>query len=146
MSTNRSMTDRIAVLYHLIGAFTTTQTPANGVDVKGLKTAEIIVEIGTITNIANSPTPSWAFALQHSDTVNSGFAAVESTDVVMPGGAALGASGVFATVDAAAEDDAVYRVGYVGGKRYVRVVATAAATPGSTPIAVLVVGEPLLIA
>lgn len=85
MSTNRSMTDRIAVLYHLIRAFTTTQTPANGVDVKGLKTAEIIVEIGTITNIANSPTPSWAFALQHSDTVNSGFAAVESTDVVMPG-------------------------------------------------------------
>ena len=44
----------------------------------------------------------------------------------------------------AAKDDAVYRVGYVGIRRYLRVVATAANTPGNTPIAVLVVGEKLL--
>ena len=143
MSTNRSMTDRITVLRHLLGAYTTTQTPSTGVDVKTLKTAEVIVDIGTVTNIANSPQPSWAFALQHSDTSNASFTAVESTDVVLPDGGALGASGLFATVDAAAEDDAVYRIGYVGGKRYIRVVATAANTPGSTPIGVHIVGEPL---
>lgn len=143
MSTNRSMTDRITVLRHLLGAYTTTQTPSNGVDVKPLKTAEVVVDIGAITNIANSPAPSWAFALQHSDSVSSDFAAVESTDVVMPDGGTLGASGQFALVNAAAEDDTVYRVGYVGGKRYIRVVATAANTPGSTPIGVQVVGEPL---
>jgi len=143
MSTNRSMTDRITVLRHLLGAYTTTQTPSTGVDVKTLKTAEVIVDIGTVTNIANSPQPSWAFALQHSDASNASFTAVESADVVLPDGGTLGASGLFATVDAAAEDDAVYRIGYVGGKRYIRVVATAANTPGSTPIGVHIVGEPL---
>lgn len=145
MSNNRSLTDRVTALPHYVGTYTTTQTPASGVDVKALKSAEILVYIGAITNIANSPTPSWTFALQHSDTSNANFAAVEAADVVMEGGATLGANGVFATVDAAAEDDAVYRVGYVGAKRYVRVVATAANTPGNTAIAVSVVGEPLLV-
>lgn len=141
---NRSMHDRVEVKRHINGAVSSTQTPSNGVDLQDLHTAEIVVDIGTVTNIANSPQPSWTFALQHSDTVNSDFEAVESTDVVLPDGDSLGASGVFATVDAAAEDDAIYRVGYVGAKRYVRVVATAANTPGSTPIAVVVVGEKML--
>ena len=141
---NRSMTDRITVKRHINGTVSTTQTPTNGVDLQGLASAEIVVDIGAVTNIANSPQPSWTFALQHSDTVNSGFAAVEATDAVLPDGAALGANGVFATVDDAAEDDAIYRIGYIGNKRYVRVVATAANTPGNTPICVTVAGEELL--
>jgi len=138
---NRSMTDRVTTFRHINGTVATTQTPSTGVDLQDVASAEVLVDIGTVTNIANSPQPSWTFALQHSDTSNASFAAVDSTDVVLPDGAALGASGVFATVDAAAEDDAQYRVGYVGVKRYIRVVATAANTPGNTPITVVVVGE-----
>lgn len=140
---NRSMNDRIAVKRHYGGTYTSTQTPSSGVDVSDLVSAEILVDIGTITNIANSPVPSWTFALQHSDSESADFEAVASADVALNSGNNDGAvsSGVFATVDAAAEDDTVYRVGYIGTKRYVRVVATAADTPGATPISVLVVGE-----
>lgn len=139
---HRSMTDRVVVKRHINGTFLSTQTPASGVDLRGLKSAEVIVDIGAVTSIAGN---SWTFALQHSDAAGSGFAAVEADDVVIQqDGAALAANGVFATVDAAEEDDAIYRVGYVGTKRYVRVVATAGGTPGNTPIAVVVVGEPNL--
>lgn len=141
---NRSITDRIKTRFHYAGAYTATQTPAAGVDISGLHTVCALVAIGAITNIANSPKPSWTFALQHSDTSNADFAAVASTDVVMKDAVALGANGVFATVNTAALDETVYRVGYVGAKKYLRVVATAANTPGSTPITVLFVGEPLL--
>lgn len=138
---NRSLTDRVTAARHINAAATTTQTPSTGVDLQDLASAEVVVDIGTITNIASSPVPSWSFALQHSDAAGSGFAAVDAADAVLPDGVALGASGVFATVNTAALDDAIYRVGYVGSKRYIRVVATAADTPGATPICVTVVGE-----
>jgi hypothetical protein len=110
----------------------------------GLFSAEIVADVGAVPNIANSPQPGWTLALQHSDAAASGFAAVASTDVVLPDGDALGGSGVFATIDAAVEDDTIYRLGYVGNKRYVRVVATAANTPGATPVCVNVLGEKML--
>ena len=143
---NRSMTDRITVLRHLQGTYSSTQTPSTGVDVRDLHTAEVVVNVGAMTNAAASPSPSWSFALQHSDTSNADFEAVTAADVVLPDGAALGASGRIALVDSAAEDDAVYRAGYVGGKRYIRVVATAAQAPGNTPIDIVVVGELKLVA
>ena len=144
---NRSLNGRIVTRLQNVGSYTTTQTPSTGVDMKGLATAEIVVAIGAMTNTGGSPHQSWAFALQHSDTSNANFEAVVAADVVLDAGnnaGTLGAGGTFATVDAAAEDDAVYRVGYIGNKRYVRVVQTAANTPGATSIAVMVVGEPLL--
>jgi len=141
---HRSLTDRIEVRRHLNGTFSATQTPADGVDTKGLRNAEVMIDIGAVPNIANVPQPSWSFALQHSDSVNANFEAVSEGDVALPDGATLSGGGVFAIVDAAAKDDAIFRVGYVGIRRYVRVVATATNTPGSTPIAALVVGEKLL--
>lgn len=143
--TNRSMTSDLAVASHIGGTVATTQTPSNGVDLQGAFAAEVLAYIGTVTNIANSPQPSWTLTLQHSDTSNSGFAAVADSDVVLEDGGSI-ASGVFATVDDAAEDDAWFRIGYVGGKRYIRVVATAANTPGNTPVAVCVVKRLALVA
>jgi hypothetical protein len=47
------------------------------------------------------------------------------------------------TIDGVSEDDEAYRVGYIGTKRYVRVVAIAANAPGNTPLSVLaVLGHP----
>lgn len=138
-----------AVLHLASAAYTTTQTPANGVDLQGFGSAEFLISIGTVTNIANSPQPSWAFKLQESDSVNSDFTDVVTSSDVLTGSAASpvaapdSSSGVFLTVDDAAEDAAVYRVGYVGAKRYVRVVAAAANTPGSTPMTIIaLLGNP----
>ena len=124
-------------------AYTSTQTPSNGIDTKGFESCEFVIIIGTITNIAQSPTPSWAFKLQESDSQSSGFTDVTSAASVIygsansPAGAPDTSTGVFLLVDAAAEDDEVYRIGYRGSKRYVRCVATASEVPGSTPIAII---------
>jgi len=50
------------------------------------------------------------------------------------------ATGIFATVDDAAEDDAVYQVGYAGYKRYVGLTVTKTGThTNGTPVGVLAV-------
>lgn len=124
-------------------AVTTTQTSSSE-DLQGYDSAEFFIAIGTVTNIANSPQPSWAVKLQDSDD-DSTFADVTNSDYVLTGAsqspvaAPDSSTGVFLTVDAAAEDAEIYRVGYCGPKRYCRVVATAANTPGSTPMAIWVV-------
>ena len=139
----REIHSHIKAVQHLAAAaYTTTQTPSNGVDLRGFEAADFLIAIGTVTNIANSPQPSWAFKLQDSDSQSSGFADVTDSDYVLVGSAASpvaapnSSTGVFLTVDAASEDAATYRVGYAGAKRYVRVVATAATTPGSTPMSI----------
>src|SRR3990167_11289617 len=112
--THRSMTARMSALPHLIGTFSTTQTPANGVDVKGLRCAEVCVYVGTITNVDASPGGAgWTFTLQDSDAVSSGFAAVDDTDVVIEDDGDAIASGVFASPDESDEDDKVFHIGYV---------------------------------
>lgn len=130
-------------------AVTATATSAS-IDTKGFDSVEFLMAIGAVTNIANSPQPTWAFKLQDSDD-DSAFTDVTDSDYVLVGSAQSpvttpdASTGVFLTIDAAAEDDETYRVGYVGPKRYVRVVATAANTPGSTPLWIgSVLGRPAL--
>jgi hypothetical protein len=141
-----------AVLHVAAQAITATNTPSTGVDLAGFDSAEFLISLGTISNIAGSPTPSWTFKLQDSDTSNASFVDVTDASLVLVGSAKTpvtapdSSTGVFLTVDAASEDAAVYRVGYVGKKRYVRVVATASAeAPGSTPYSVIaILGNPAL--
>lgn len=132
-------------------AITAANTPSNGVDLKGFDSAEFLISLGVISNIAESPSPSWAFHLEESDSESSGFTAVTNENDVLVGSAKSplttpnSSTGVFLTVDAADEDAATYRIGYRGNKRYVRVVATPNETPGSTPYSVVVVlGHPHL--
>lgn len=61
------------------------------------------------------------FEVQHSDASGSGFAAVANADIDV---AVTGTNlGTFAVVDAAADDEQVYKVNYLGNKRYVKVIA-----------------------
>lgn len=141
---NREFHSDIKAVQHLSAAeYSATQTPTNGVDLQGFDAAEFVISIGTMTNVGGSPTESWEFKLQESDSVSSGFTDVTDDAKVIVGSAQSpvtnpdDTSGVFLTVDEASEDDAVYRVGYVGNKRYVRVVSTANNTPGNTPISIV---------
>ena len=84
--------------------------------------------------------------LQHGDLANGSDAvAVADTDVVLGEGGSI-ASGVFATIDAPAEDSAVFSIGYVGKKRYVRVaIDTTGTHTNGTPIGVVALkGHPSL--
>ena len=142
----RDLHSNIKVVTHVAAqAITATNTPGTGVDLAGFNAAEFIISLGTITNVANSPQPSWAFKLQESDSASASFTDVVDSDTVLVGSAASPATtpnsttGVFLTVDAATEDATHYRIGYIGLKRYVRIIATAANTPGSTPYSVVAV-------
>jgi hypothetical protein len=146
----RDLHSNIAIVTHVAAqAITATNTPSDGVDLKGFGAAEFLISVGAVANIANSPQPSWSFKLQESDSESSGFTDVTEAGDVLTGSAKSpvtapdSSTGVFLTIDDAAEDETTYRVGYIGTKRYVRVVATAANTPGSTPYSVVaVLGHP----
>lgn len=84
--------------------------------------------------------------LQHGDESDgSDAAAVADTDVILDSGGSI-ASGVFATIDAPAEDSLDFNIGYVGTKRYVRVRIDATGTHSNgTPIGVIALkGHPAL--
>ena len=140
----RDMASGKKVVTHVAAqAITATNTPASGVDTLGFDAATFAISVGTVTNIANSPQPSWAFHIEESDAASSGFAAITDSDRILISGAQSpvaapnSSTGVFLTIDAAAEDATTYHVGVVSSKRYLRVVATAANTPGSTPYSVV---------
>lgn len=87
------------------------------------------------------------FKLEHADDDGSGapdtYAAVTSAaDVV--GATPDSSTGVFQTIDAAAEDPAVLKVAYVGPKRWVRLVDDTAGThTNGTPMAAFaILGHP----
>lgn len=147
MATRDCASGKKVVTHVAAQAITATNTPASGVDTKGFDAATFLISVGTVTNIANSPQPSWAFHIEESDSESSDFSAITDSDRILVNGAkspatdANSSTGVFLTVDGADEDAATYHVGVVSSKRYLRVVATAANTPGSTPYSVVAVLE-----
>lgn len=147
MATRDYASGKKVVTHVAAQAITATNTPANGVDTKGFDAATFLISVGEVTNIANSPQPSWAFHVEESDSESADFTAITDSSrilvngILSPGTTPNSSTGVFLTIDAAAEDAATYHVGVVSTKRYLRVVATAANTPGSTPYSVVAVLE-----
>ena len=119
----------------------TTTSNSNGVDT-ALTTgsAMIIVNCGESGDTLSS-TVKWDYILQDSSD-NSSFSAVTNSDFVTYG--TVDSSGIFATVDAAAEDDAAYPIGYIGPNRYVRVAVTKTGThTNGTPHGVVGLTSPI---
>lgn len=81
-------------------------------------------------------------ALQHSDDGSSWSAcADEDISAAVAGGAQ---TGTFAIIDGAAEDEAVYKVGYAGNKRYIRAIVNMVGThTNGTPMAIDYHGMPM---
>lgn len=144
----RDMASAKKVVTHVAAqAITATNTPSTGVDTQGFDAATFLISVGTVTNIGNSPQPTWAVKVQESDSESADFADITDSDRILvngaqsPAGAPDSSTGVFLTIDAAAEDATTYHVGVISAKRYLRVVSTAANTPGSTPYSVVAVLE-----
>ena len=100
------------------------------IDTNGFRSLEFIIQSGTLTDGTYTPKLEAGDAANLSD-------AVEVT-------AALGLLGTIAGATfAATDDDSVKRLGYVGGRRYVRLTVTAASvTTGGMIAAVAVLGHP----
>lgn len=92
-------------------------TPAAGgaIDMQGWKGLTLTVSTGTVTDAGTAA--GFAFEVQESDAAASGYTAVADADLI-------GLESAL-TVKADGDDDKMIgSIGYRGGKRYVRVVAT----------------------
>lgn len=100
----------------------TAAVNGTGVDLRGFDSATVLVDTGTITGT----TPTVTAKIQESDD-NSTFTDVAAADLL--GGALPATIGI-------AEDETIYRRGYRGAKRYLRVIVSAVGgTSPSLPMA-----------
>ena len=137
---NKDLANNLLMTQVLDPATTSATVNTAGLDMKGATGGMINVLIGESGDTLSS-TVKWDLILQDSDD-NSSFSAVTSnTDVSF---ADVDSSGIFATIDAAAEDDASYAIGYNGAKRYVRVAITKTGTHSNgTPIGAVGITMPI---
>lgn len=110
------------------------------VDLQGFDAAEIALSIG-VGGITFTGTNKIEFKLTHSND-GTNYDAVEAKDVL--GEAAVGTGGIIKALTSAHAAAAVYRFGYVGGRRYLKLLADFSGTHGTgTPIAAnLIKGHP----
>ena len=108
---------------------------ANGttVDTQGFESVMFVVNSG-IEGDTLSGSVKFDFILQESDD-DSTFTAVTSSTSVTEG--SVDGSGIFLTLDANGETPQTSQIGYIGGKRYVRVKIDATGTHSNgTPISI----------
>lgn len=115
------------------------------IDLLGWQSAVIATNVGA-GGITFSGTNKIEFVLTHSDD-NSTYEAVAATDVVMPYGESWATGGIIRSIVAAkaAADTTVHTVGYVGKRRYLKLLADFSGTHGTgTAISATVIkGNPM---
>lgn len=105
----------------------TATTTGTAVDTIGFRSATAVIAAGVATD------GTFVATLEESDVSNSGYTTV----------AAANLSGSFASVTSAT-DEVTQEVGYLGTKRYLRVVLTeSVASAGAFIVAVIVLGKPI---
>lgn len=114
------------------------------VDLAGFNSATILILVGAEGSTL-SGSNYWTWKLEHADDsatpgVAGSYADVAAADVqgVTP------ASGIVCTVDDPTEDNAIYKIGYIGGKRFIKITPAETGTGPNLPQAVVVIkGHPL---
>lgn len=109
--------------------YSADNTPA-AVDLRGFESAQISISVG-VGGITFSGTNKIEFVLTHSDD-DSTYSNV--TDADMQGVSSI-SGGIIKSLTAAHAAGAVYNYGYIGGKRYLKLLADFSGTHGSgTPL------------
>lgn len=121
---SKDLKNNVSVATTLSPAARTANANGVGVDLQGFESALVVMHTGTITD------GNHTIQVEESDD-NVAFTAVADADL----------QGVEPVI-AAANDDTVYEIGYLGAKRYIRVtVAVAGATTGGVYGAAVVRGH-----
>lgn len=116
-------------------------TPA-AIDLKDFRAAELVLGVG-IGGITFTSEHRIDFEISHSDN-GTDWSAPAAADILGEAALAAGTStyAIFKSLVAAHAAAASYRFGYVGGKRYIRVLANFSGTHGAaTPLYVAVVAQ-----
>ena len=102
-------------------------TNSTGIDTQGSNSAMVMVNVGA-PGVTFSGTHKVDIKLEDSAD-NSTFAAVTNNNFVT--GGTVDSAGIWQTIDANGECNAVYGLGYVGPERYIRVVLDFSGTHGT---------------
>jgi len=136
----RDLANSVAAIQSIAPVTGTSDTNGTGVDLQGFESAVVVVNTG-IEGDTLSSSVKIDFKLEDSSD-NSTFSAVTAATSVTDG--TVDSSGIFLTLDANTETPQITTIGYVGGERYIRVVADFTGTHSNgTPMAASVVkGHP----
>jgi hypothetical protein len=128
--------NNMGVAFAIAPATLDADNTPGAVDLRGYDSATILVNVG-VGGITFDATNKVEFKLTHSDD-NVTYTAVTVTDVT--GLDSVGTGGIIRSLTAAHAAATSTRVGYIGGKRYIKVLADFSGTHGTgTPIDVPVV-------
>jgi hypothetical protein len=135
----RDMRSNFGVSFAIAPATLAADNTPGAVDLRGYDAATILVNVG-VGGITFDATNKVEFKLTHSDD-DSTYTAVTDADVVGVTGIT---SGIIRSLIAAHAAASCTRVGYIGGKRYLKVLADFSGTHGTgTPISVpVILGKP----
>lgn len=132
----RDLHSHISVDTAIIPAVVAADTTPVTIDLADFDSAELVIQVG-IGGINFDATNKVEFKLTHSDD-DSTYTAVEDADVL--GVETVGTGGIIKSLIEAHPAADAYRVGYVGSKRYLQLVADFSGTHGSpTPLAAVAV-------
>ena len=135
----KDLANSVQVVQSLVPANRTADANGSSVDLQGFESATVVFDVGTEGDTLSGSVKIEG-QLEHSDN-GTDFSAVPTSQVV---DGSTNATGVFVTYDANAEIPAVASIGYVGGKRYVRVVdqRTGTQSNGTPSSASVIKGNP----
>ncbi len=115
----RDLANNISVAQSLAPAVRTADANGTGIDLTGFEGATVVVDTGA-EGVSLSGSVKIDFKLEESSD-DSTYTAVTSATAVTDG--TVDSNGIFLTIDADGETPQVATIGYVGGARYIRVVA-----------------------
>ena len=136
----KDLSNNIAPAVSLINAVKTAAGNGTGVDLQGYESATVLVEVGAEGDTLSSSV-YFEVSLEHSDD-DSTYTDVAQADII---DGTISSGGIFLKLDGTANGNPdtageIYRVGYGGGKRYVRVVLAKTGTHSNgTPLGAMIV-------
>jgi hypothetical protein len=136
----RDLSNNINPAVSIINAVKTAAGNGTGVDLQGYESATILVDVGAEGDTLSSSV-YFEISLEHSDD-DSTYTDCAQADII---DGTISSGGIWLKLDGTANGNpdsagGIFRVGYVGGKRYVRVVLAKTGTHSNgTPIGAMVV-------
>ena len=136
----KDLSNSISPAVSLAAAVSSAAANGTGVDLQGYESATVLVDVGAEGDTLSSSV-HFEISLEESDD-NSTFTDVAQSGIV---DGTISSGGIFLKLDGTAGGNpdtagGIFRVGYVGGKRYIRVVIAKTGTHSNgTPIGAMVI-------
>jgi hypothetical protein len=136
----KDLSNNIAPVVSIINAVKTAAANGTGVDLQGYESATVLVDVGAEGDTL-SGSVYFEISLEHSDD-DSTYTDCAQADII---DGTISSGGIWLMLDGSTGGNpdstgGIFRVGYVGGKRYIRVVLAKTGTHSNgTPIGAMVI-------